>query len=444
MGTISIDYGYMESAESAARKAASGCEVYINEIERKVTKKIDALQYGTTSNTSSSNYFAKQKIKQLRAKCDRYIDFADKVKASKDYAKEKDREISSYIKNESNEFRKSHDMEVNKVVEWFPWLTTTIINETSFGRWVSQLFKDAKAWIGDRVRDFKRWYELDGGKYIIKTILAVVGTVIAVALLILVAFPAVAAAVGALLSGAAITGGMIFTAVTSIAGVVTSIMSIADNFVKIGGNVAAFLNNKDDPGWAKRYSEYGSVSDFLRKNMFPEGWMNEWSYSFANGYDFVQISASLLNFADMARSGLNFAKTIKDKGVYHIFDKVNFRYKSGKMSWNSFKYGMKHAINNWKALKGGISNTNISKLQSYYKSTNVPEALKRLEKIYTIGTASVTTYEAFSKDGLGAVVVDKVVDKIKSELDLGDICGKIKSTYSDAIDLNKNMNVVTP
>ena len=98
MGTISIDYGYMESAESAARKAASGCEVYINEIERKVTKKIDALQYGTTSNTSSSNYFAKQKIKQLRAKCDRYIDFADKVKASKDYAKEKDREISSYIK----------------------------------------------------------------------------------------------------------------------------------------------------------------------------------------------------------------------------------------------------------------------------------------------------------------------------------------------------------
>ena len=178
--------------------------------------------------------------------------------------------------------------------------------------------------------------------------------------------------------------------------------------------------------------------------MFPEGWMNEWSYSFANGYDFVQISASLLNFADMARSGLNFAKTIKDKGVYHIFDKVNFRYKSGKMSWNSFKYGMKHAINNWKALKGGISNTNISKLQSYYKSTNVPEALKRLEKIYTIGTASVTTDEAFSKDGLGAVVVDKVVDKIKSELDLGDICGKIKSTYSDAIDLNKNMNVVTP
>ena len=444
MGTVTIDYGYMDAAESAARRAASACDSYATRIQSRVTKKIDQLQCGSTGNTSSSSYFAQQKIRNLNAKHDRYITFADKVRDVRDYAREKDKSVSSYIKTESNEFRKEHGMEVNKVVEWFTWLTTTIINETSFGRWVSQLFKDAKAWIGDKVRDFKRWYELDGGKYIIKTVLAVVGTVIAVVLLVVVAWPAVVAAFGAIASavatGAAITGAMLWTAITATAGFVTAITTVLNNVTKVYGNAQAYMNNDEDPGWAKRYGEYDSLSDYFRKTMFSEGWMNELSYKIANSYDAVEIGASLINIADLVHSGTNFAKQIKDKGVHHIFDKVHFRYKNGKMSWNSFKYGMKHMVNNWKYMKDGINNTNINRLTAFYKNENLNKTFNIAESLYNRGKSFVSTYEAFSKDGFANTMIDKSFDHIKDSFKMGDFYDKIKSTYDDIKTLDKKMS----
>lgn len=440
MGTVTIDYGYMDATESAARRAASACESYATRIASRVTKKIDQLQCGSTGNTSSSSYFAQQKIRKLNAKHDRYITFADKVRDVKDYAREKDKSVSSYIKTESNEFRKEHGMEVNKVVEWFTWLTTTIINETSFGRWVSQLFKDAKAWIGDKARDFKRWFHLDGGKYIIKTVLAVVGTVIAVVFLVAVAWPAVVGAFAALAtaSGAALLGA-IWTAITAVAGLVTAAMTVCNNITKAYGNAQAYLNNEEDPGWAKRYGEYDSVSDYLRKTKFSAGWMNEWSYKISNAYDTIEVVTALIGIADLFRSGYKFSLRVKEQGIHHVFDKISFRNKAGKVTKTSFKFGMSRVQKNWNYLKDGINSTNINRLTSFYKKNNLSKTFVNIMSGHNRAEAFVSTYEAFSKDGFVHTAIDKSIDHIKDSLNIGDCYKKLKNTYDNIKTLDRNM-----
>lgn len=443
MGALTLDYGQMTEAESAARRAASACDSYADRIESRVTRKLDNLQYGSTGNTSSSSYFANQKIRNLKEKQDKYINFANKMKDAKNYAIDKDRSASIYIRRESGRFRKAQGMEVNALIELFAWLTTTIINKTEFGRWISQKFKEAGAWLDERRREFKRWYELDGGKYIIKTVLSIIGMVLAVAFLVLVAWPAVVAAFGAIATavaaGAAITGGMIWTAITAAAAFVTAIIAVTDKVAKVYGNVKACINNEEDPGWAKRYGNYSSFSEMLRKELFSSGFANKMSYLAANAYDMVGITAELIGFAGTIKGGVNFIKDIKSKGISHIFDKVSFKAKNGKVTWGTFKYGLKHLFNNVKISKQGINATNISRLQNYYKLQNYSKGLINFEKAYKIADASVSGYDSIQKHGIFKSASNSVIDKILGKSITYELVNRINRSLSNIEQLNKNM-----
>lgn len=425
MGTIALDYGCMQDAESAARRAAYASQQYAHRIEGKVTRKIDSLQGGGTGNTSSSSYFASQKMRSLNEKNDRYNDFADKMRDAKNYARDKDKAVSVYIRKESDSFRKSHGMKVNAIVEWFTWLTTTIINKTEFGRWIAQKFKEAKAWLSDRARDFRSWYELDGGKYILNTVLAVVGTVLAVAFLVLVAWPTLVAAFAAIaasvVSGAAITGTMLWTAITAGTGFVTAVMSVVNAMTKIYSNTQAYLNNEEDPGWAKRYSGYSSFSEMLRKEMFSSGFANKISYIAANIYDVIGITAEIINIAGILKSCGNFILTIKEKGAFHIFDKVHFKSPNGKVTWGTFKYGLKHLFNNVKITREGIKPAGIQRIYSYLKKESYGNILKSIEKISDISTNILSKYEKITKDGVFRVTLDTVIDKAYAKIKILDI-----------------------
>lgn len=433
MGKISIDYGGMSTVERNARKAASRCEKYSGQITKRVTSKLSGLNGGSSDNTSQADYFAKRKIKDLEAKQRNYESYAEKVKSARDYAKEKDRTVSQYIKTESQNFRKQNNMNVNAVVEFFAWMSTTILNKTEFGRWISQKFREASAWVGDKVRDFKRWYELDGGKYIVKTVLAVIGTVIAVVVLVCVAWPAVVAAFGAIASavaaGTAISGAMLWTAITAAAGFVTAVMSCVDSVTKIFTNAYAATQNEDDPGWANRYGKMGSFSDYLRKQLFSSSFMNRLSNITADVYDFVGIVASAINIADLARSGINFAKQIKEQGTSRFFNRIHFKTKDGKVTWGTFKYGIKRIVQNVGITKEHVTNTNISRLTSYFKMQNIAKTLQTFEKVYGGINKAFKTYDNVYEKGGWKTAWDSGIEKIRGKTILWDYGHQIHDLY---------------
>lgn len=426
---VTLDYGDMNRASSAAKKAAKHCSNFAAEIERKVTNKIDSLEKGSTGNTLQANYFARAKIRELNEKKTKYENFASKVDHAVTVAKETDKKVASYIKTESRDFRKANNMEVNVVVEWFTWLSTKILNSTEFGLWLNTLFRDINNWIDTKKRDFKQWYHLEGGKYILKTALAVIGTVLGVIFLVCVAWPALALAIE-LIAVYGLTSATLWTLVTAAAGLVTAVVSIADSAAKIYTNEMAVLMLKDDPGWAARYGSYSSFADYMRKNNFNNGFLNKLSYITANAVDFFSTVATVINLVDFARQGFKVVQKMRENGRITMFQRMYFRNKSGKVTWSTLKYGFKALSHNLAYIKSQFGATNISRIHDFYKNDLI-KAYGIVEKIKKALQLSMD----FMDKGAWKIIADKLKEKTL----IPDYLSQIKDAYDGAKNNYKNM-----
>jgi hypothetical protein len=399
---ISLDYSAMKETYKKANQAAEKCGSYAKKIDSKINQKITSLKMGGNNNTSNANYFAKQKIDKLNEKKMKYSTYATKMENARTFAKDTDVNVSTYIKNASNDFRNSHDMKVGVIAEFFSWATTTLINSTTFGRWINQVCKDVGTWIDSVKRKFKDWYELDGGKYIIKTALAVVGTIIAVIFLVWVAWPAL---LGLLATGITSLGAL-WTVVTAVAGVVTAVIAVADGIVKSASNFMAALTFADDPGWAKRYNSYSSVAEFFRKHNFKSDWFDKWSGTFATIIDVVTVAAAIINIVDLCKSGIKGLRKIKEVGWKKVFFKVTFKSPSGKVSRGTIIHGIKRIFVNIGEAKKIFTTTNISILQSYYQ-----EGLK-FYKTLKSGEKILKWIDSTGENGISSTVISEIKKKI--------------------------------
>lgn len=418
---ISIDYWDMYNASRAAKKTADCCENYADEIKRKVTNKLGDLKLGSNNNTSQANYFAQRKIKDLQAKKTEMEKLSKQIDSAKEYAKEKDSAVSSYIKKESKDFRKEHDMKVGVLEEFFVWLDTTIINSTAFGRFLKEKMSDISNWIDEKKRKFKQWWELEGGKYIVGAVIAVIAVVVATIFLFAVAIPALVTAIAGFTAAASV-GAAIWTLVTAAAGFVTAIVAVADGLTKAVYGIQAALVFEDDPGWAKRYSEYSSFADYLRKQNFHNGFLNKLSYIVANGIDVVSTIASVINIADFVKRGASFISQIKSKGADKIFWKVKFKGKSGKVTWGTFKYGLKRLFDNVKVIKTYMGNTNLSRLQNFHEKSmpgyKIYKSVKDINK-------GISSFKDWADKGTIKFSLDTIKDKIKENTISYDYIDKI-------------------
>lgn len=441
MGTIiTLDYSAMNEAYRKANKASEKCASYARKIDLKINQKVTNLKMGENSNTYQANYFAKQKIDKLNERRIQYSTYSTKIDKARTFAETTDANVSMHIKNASNDFRDSHNMKVGVITEFFAWMTTNLINSTEFGRWLNQVFKDVGMWIDGVKRKFKNWYELDGGKYIIKTVKAALGAVIAGIVLVCVAWPALLLILGTISAAglAGVTGAMIWTLVTAAAAFVTAVIAVADGVTKSIANLSAVLTFKDDPGWAKRYNSYSSFSEYLRKNNFNSSFVDKISCIAANVIDGVAIVASVINIVDLVHNGINVIKKLQDGGMAKIFNKVHFKSPSGKVTIGTVKYGVKNVIRNMGELKKLISNTNISRIKTYYEqSTKLYDFYKVLKSGEKLGDF----VEKLGDKGVGEIVGDKIKDMIKKNSTTHEYGSKI----IDLIDkIKKYQKVHTP
>lgn len=443
MGTIIIlDYSSMRAAGNAANQAAKKCENYAGKINSKICKKLGSLPMGGNGNTSQADYFARAKIGKLNEKKSKYEEFSRRIYAAESYAKSADKRVSSYIKRESEAFRNANDMKTNIIQEFFTWTTTTLLNSTAFGRWLNQAGKTVGSWMDTAKRTFRNFYELCGGKYIITAVLTGVGAVLAAVALVCVAWPALVTAAAAIASAglAGLTGGMIWTAVTAAAGVVTAIAAVADGVTKSAGNFAAVTTflSKDDPGWANRHGSYTSFTDFLRKNNFHNSALDKLSFQVSNVADVVTMSAQMINIADIVKRGYKVLTNLKDEHIAAKFSKPKFKLTSGKVTAGSVKYGLKHVKSNIVEVRKLISSTNISRLTDFQeKSMKLYDSYKSLKTANKIVTSMDSFAQKFSKKGLIGAASGTALDEIKKSFIV------YKQVYSPADKIRKNIKNMT-
>lgn len=421
MSTVVLDYNQMVQAMWAAQSTAWKCGEYTEEIQRKVTQKLDSLERGSNSLVSSANYFAQQKIADLNRKREQFEQYGNHVIEAMRYAEDTDNRVSSYIKTESREFRRNHGMEVNVVIEFFAWISTNVLNSTEFGRWLNQKMRAMENWVDRSRRRFKQWFHLEGGKYIIKIVTNILLTVAAVVIVIFVALPALMGAVAAIAANGVMLGSL-WTVLTATASFVTSFIKIFDCVTKVGGNMAALESLEEDPGWAHRYGSYSSFAEYLRKTNFHDGYLNKLSYIHANTIDTVAFAAQLIHAADTAHRGINFLKGIKANGTRHYFKKVRFKTKNGKVSWATFKYGIKSIRQNAKTANEAINNTNINRLNKYYKKA------ANIDIVYKFETGASKT-EKFIDKGFGKYFGDIIGKKIRENIIGADFIVSLKNCY---------------
>lgn len=436
MGTVSIDYPALDDAYREARRAVQRCETYVNDINKRVTQKLSSLTLGSSTNTSQANYFARSKINDLNQKKKKYETFANKVRQAREYAKETDENVSRYIRKASLDFRNSHDMKVGVITALFAWTTTEVLNKTVFGRWLNQTSKDVGTWLDGARRKFKESYELDGGKYIVKTVLAVIGTVVAVAMAYF-AFPALIAAIsvlGTAIAAGGIVGiaGALWTVVTAAASVITAVIGVANGVIKSIYNTNAALSFQDDPGWAKHYNSFTSLSEYFRKNYFKSPNMNRSSYGIAQSIDGVETAAKIIDIADMIRNGIH---VFSGEKIDVVLNKVHFKNKDGKVTFATIKYGMKNLKGNAKEIKQMVKSTNVSRLQTYYKEqSKLVNFYKKMKSIEGKGRL----IESIADKGVGTVLVDKVKEKLQSYSTVYEYTSRGKGIFENLERLKKN------
>lgn len=442
MAEIVLDYSEIKDSSRAAQKVADQCEDYANDLKRKVTKKLGDLKRGSSGNTSAATSYMNAKISELNKKAtafSRFSDDLDNFLNDSAGAKETDKKAAKEIKSYSKIFLKNNGMNVGPITDFFMMLSNTFYNSTEFGQWLKKMNNAWDDFWADAAKDLKYWYQCNGGKQILQAVAAVVLTVVAVAACVVAVGAAVAAigALGAAIAAGAVTGGIIWGAVSATAAAIGAVIGVADALTNTYFSFKAAV--EDDPAWAKRYGDMDSASDALEKVRFESGFMNKLSSGAAKVVKGVEIVCNIINIVDLANKGLKFAKNFKNtSAVWKNKGKIKFfKVVDGKKTLNktAVKYTWMNIKKDYGAFKDAFSkNIFEDYAKSNYKIVDFfdNDAFETMEKVEEWTTGIQSDIE---KDG----IVKTTVEKIKGETTIINYGSDVVDTTKDTCEFIKDI-----
>lgn len=320
MAELILDYSEILDAKKAAKKAADCCEDYVEEIERKVTNKLQHIEGGESAYTSQAGAYARMKMEQLREKQKNYQNYGRALEDFVSDAKAVDKNAASTIKSSYKMYINEHNIKVNPVVEALTALQVWGGNATGFGKVVKGLY-DFNHFVKENLTEsLEYWYRCQGGKNVVKLVGAIALTITAVATIV-VTWPALITA---------ITGGAIWTAVVAGATVVGSIISAVNGLVDMWHEGKAIVMNADNPAKALMSSNISSASDWFKDVISESKLVNKLTMGVASVLDGVEFVCDVIGVIDVARNGINFMKNMKKDGFKGVMQRVKTGYKNSK------------------------------------------------------------------------------------------------------------------
>lgn len=343
---VKIDYGELASSATALNKAAKYCGDYASRLRRKVPNELDNLTRGSSNYTSSASYFASAKIQSLEKQQQKCLDVSGKIDTFIKDAKSTDQRVAGIIKKEGNEFRKANGLSFG----WSDGLMQVIsrfaidaVNKSSLTRWIDTLIRDRSDAFNAWLLDKKHWFACEGGKYKIMVWVkrfALVAAALAAFAAMVVAFPAILTAIASIASVGLVSSlGLIWSAFAATCTMITTCIALADATISLNQTERAMKLATTDPGWAARYADISSTTEYLRKTYFGSEW-DKTSMKLAKWIDVVSIVCGIVTFANYAVNGYKFFTgkyRANAKGVKHF-----------KVWDTDGKFSVKKMIKNWK------------------------------------------------------------------------------------------------
>ncbi len=443
MSELVLKYSDLSSMAKYARKTASDCDSYVDELNRKLTNKWGSVPPSPMSDgngrINTASYYVKQKIIKLNTKSIAFRTFASKAETFQENAKSADIRVAKTVNGSRESFLKAHE---NLRPHGF---LAAIMNVPGLGWLADGISKIKEIWT-DLKGNIRYWYECCGGKKILDTALAITGFVLA--------------AVGAIV--AVITIGpftSVFAAVAAIAGVVAAVIGVVNAGFNLYNQLRA--NGEEDPAWAQYYGNIDSFSDTLRQTTFQSGFWNRFSSGFADAWDITDTVCSVISIADSIhgiykRSGLNklfSSKTTtvvdgKPKNIYK-FDFTKFKStvtskdgwakirKTLKVSWKGTLFGDGGGLKNWqKRFKRAFTSQNTNGWERTKKVLNMFKSdFGKVDKILKISNTVV-------KSSFGGFKGEDKYSVLKGAYSMGGYGGAVSAgtdTYDTITDIREKI-----
>ena len=263
MAVIKITYNELSAAKKNSIDAAKKLESYASNLNKQIASKLSDINNSNNINSALSS--TQSKIKELNKKAEAMRNFSSDIDTISTKVKDTDKQVAKSINSSLDELTTKNSSKVSQVMsDIFQWLTVDVMNKTTFGRWVKDAFNKVKDIFSDLATNIRHWYRTGGGKYIVDSLLAIVGAGVAII--------SCAGASGVILA--------ILAAVAAFA-----VVNAAANI--IGNTVAYVTNYNGDPAWANRYDKNNKFTDWIR-------FLNKNDNKFWNGV------ASLLDITESA------------------------------------------------------------------------------------------------------------------------------------------------
>lgn len=296
MSEFSVTYSDLEAAGRYAGQAASRSRDYGHELSNKVISRLNSLEGGSSGYTGNADYFARQKIRQLDEKADRYEAYSRKIGNFIETAKRTDAQVSSYLAKESCEFRKSQGMRVNPVEDFFTYLFVKTMNQSDIARWFKGVLTDVGCWIEKAWDSVKYWYKCEGGKYIVNAVISFVALAVA-AIAVGIAVIAFLGAVG------------VWATIVAAASLIGAAIALVDRFTALTGDIRAAMTNDENPAWAKRYDSINSSADYFEKVRTGNKFIDRLTYKISGAIQITTMVCALINITDFVKG---FSQMVKN------------------------------------------------------------------------------------------------------------------------------------
>lgn len=456
MSELTLVYSEMEDAAGYAKIVANKCQDYIDELDKKWSQKWKSTPSSPLSTknarTESADYYVNMKKQQLAEKKKHYKSFADKMDDLIEDAKVADKKVAKSVNDSQKTFLKSHKNLSGD--GWTAFFASISVDIPVIG-WVIDAAGGLAEGFSDLCNNIRYWYEVDGGKKIVDTALAIGEIVLGVCGLVLaiITFP---------VSG-------FFAAVVAVAGLISAVIAMADGITNLVYQLKA--NKQSDPAWAQYYGGIDSTADFLREKTFKGDWkwFNKWSNGIATGIEVTNLICSVISIADTVgnlykRSGLK--KLFSSKSVKMVdgkpvtkykFDFTKFKNtitsksgrasitKSLKYSWKGMLFGDSDGIEGWKK---SWKRAFTSKFTYGKDVKTVTKVLDRVEKItkvfkgdFSKVMTTVNTVKSFGnlityQDWSGKDVYSAVKNIYSVTIPKGDIVGVTIDSVDFVMDKN--------
>lgn len=298
MCTVSVSYSSLWDASREAKDVAKKLDKYADQLNSKVIKKLDKYNGDWSSNLSVAKSKTNQKITELRNEQAKYENFSRELSELRQECKDVDNKVRTKVSSLTAQFKDSHGIKNNVVVNYISYILTSRTNSTAGGRWVNNR-RDEVCKEVDYVKDaIKEWYSYEGGKEFIKgALVAILEIVIAVCVLL--------------------------NPASSIFALIGAAIALAGGIINMANELYGLLLSEEDPATGRRRGRIDTLTEWIRKD-FDSKFM----HGAATVLDVVNLVAAICNIGTecwkITKNAINWFKT---GGVPKLFS-------SGSKTWN--------------------------------------------------------------------------------------------------------------